>query len=420
MLYWGWYPDPDITSSVVQAMLHSSARDPSSVGKSVDSGDAFERFSYTVGVGGSHGSLSAGGRANFVSAKDVLDAVYANRLDLLRDRLEPRVDDDIHTYAINHVPRGRGSQKGTVSRAPVMSSPVLQSSKLASSLPNNVSKGSSPSTTTTGLSIASPVLATSVESNMKSPSPRSHQATEGSPLSDIFGKGATFEKPSSPSSGFKTNPKTSGDSSSYLNRKSRILLLDTPVTPASPRLKTQILLADRILDMQFPELDINLQDPFGTFCPSPSCGKSHTMSQLREGWDGVDPNKYTTKCFYCFREFVPRFTVHSSAPTWMREDSDYISDPIPEELGKGSDELLWCELLSPWVLRKELLMILLNDGIDRLLSVEFRKPSPSNTQNSVIFWNMIVAFRMCGLPYSFLISDTLSTAFLVPLGEVPP
>ena len=376
MMYWGYLPDPDITSSVVQAMLHSSARD---VGYSSDAGES-----------GGPGSGERRYGPRFLTARDVLDAVNTNQLQSLRERLEARVDDDVHTYASKHISR----------RAQVKSAPISYqrkpersiTSKPAVTEPTGASESSdSPSNGLLSHSASAPVIekeSTKIENG------------DASPVTAVMKLASR-----------------SGNNTPTQRGRTKDLFLETHTVPTSPRLVTHLLLADRILDMQFPDLEINLNDPFGTFCPSPKCGKSHTMAQLREGWDGVDPNKYTTKCVHCSREFVPRFTVHSSCSNWLVDEIDLLSDDLPEDYGKGSDALLWCELLSPWVLRKELLMILLNDGIDRVLSPEFRKPSPSNNQNSVIFWNMVVAFRGCGLPYQFMISETLSTAFLVPLGD---
>lgn len=377
MMYWGYLPDPDITSSVVQAMLHSSARDIS-----YSSSDASE----SIPAAFHSGDRKYG--ATFVTARDVLDAVNTNQLQSLRDRLENRVDEDVHTYASEQSNRRKKTENDphSFSGSPA-SLKITAEAREAPETPLHVNNSSHHKSDSLA-SGESPRVATRLEDVE-----RSHSAT------------------STPSK----HTAMDGSSSRHVVKK-RDAFLDTHEVPTSLRLTTHLLLADRILDMQFPDLKINLNDPFGTFCPNPKCGKSHTLSQLRAGWDGVDPNKYTTRCVHCSREFVPRFTVHSSCSTWLVEEIDLMGQ-VPEDYGqKGSDELLWCEFLSPWVLRKELLMILLNDGIDRVLSADFRRPVPSNSQNLVIFWNMVVAFRGCGLPYQFMISETLSTAFLVPLG----
>lgn len=42
-------------------------------------------------------------------------------------------------------------------------------------------------------------------------------------------------------------------------------------------------------------------------------------------------------------------------------------------LQTGPGSLLWCEYLSPWVLRKEVQSIVLNDGIDTLTDPGVRR-----------------------------------------------
>ena len=67
--------------------------------------------------------------------------------------------------------------------------------------------------------------------------------------------------------------------------------------------------------------------------------------------------------------------------------------------GDENDRILWCELLSPWVLAKEIKTILIEDGVKTFLKPSFR------VSHHVIFWNMILAFRLYGLPYVFLLLE---------------
>lgn len=300
-----------------------------------------------------------------ITAKDVLDAVSTNTIDSLRIMLGPRKE-------------GHKNRIPTVVATKVAAAPALAISPVPAPPAPNANAGE------------------------KSP--------RGSPRALLSPTGTSVSPPR----------KGAASNAVVKATKPREFFLASRVPPPSSKLATHLMLADRILDMQFPDLEINLHDVYGTFCPNYKCGKSQTLDQIREGWGSMDTSKYTTKCYYCEREFVPRFTVHSTAPGWMQEDPEphqgaavAISAPSAAPAG---DALLWCELLSPWVLRKELLLILVNDGIDAMLSAQFRRACPKNSQNAVIFWNMIVAYRALGLPYSFLVADTLSTAFLTPLG----
>lgn len=172
-------------------------------------------------------------------------------------------------------------------------------------------------------------------------------------------------------------------------------------TVASPRFTTQVTLADRTLDMLYSDLIIDLVNTNGTSCPNLSCRKGLKIFEIIDNFS-TDANKYTVKCPHCSREFVPRFTVHSKNDDWVGST------------GVGS--VLWCELLSPWVLQKELLNDIDTMGIESIVSSDFRNGS-INPQSSVVFWNMMVYFRLYGLPYAFLITEKLSMAFLIPLDD---
>ena len=136
--------------------------------------------------------------------------------------------------------------------------------------------------------------------------------------------------------------------------------------------------SDELLCQLIPGIKIDLNNPAGTFCPSTTCGKDLNIIDLYEEWD-TDPNQYKVSCRYCNTEFVPRFTVLC----------DFMSDI---KNGDENDRILWCELLSPWVLAKEIKTILIEDGIKTFLKPSFR------VSHHVIFWNMILAFRLYGLP----------------------
>ena len=168
-----------------------------------------------------------------------------------------------------------------------------------------------------------------------------------------------------------------------------------------------MLFGENTLEAMFPGLNIDLFSPFGTACPNLRCGHPLSLSELRDGWT-PDPNRYTTRCPKCGREFVPRFTVDCTSGDWVGSE------------GRGSS--LWCELLSPWVLRKEVNNVIFQDGIETLLSPSFRAPM---SQGAAIFWSMIVTFRLLGLPIAFLLCDSnspsapnLPATFLIPLDEV--
>lgn len=159
-----------------------------------------------------------------------------------------------------------------------------------------------------------------------------------------------------------------------------------PVHAASKRLFRQMRHSEQLLAECYPDLSINLQHPLGSGCPNKRCnlGRTLTIQEIYRGWKVGDPNTYTTRCFNCQTAFVPRFTVTTS------------------RMGGDLDRELWCELLSPWTFRKEVYTSLFQDGIEFMLSLAYRS---SSSQRAVVFWNLIVSFRLIGLPYSFLLSE---------------
>lgn len=167
----------------------------------------------------------------------------------------------------------------------------------------------------------------------------------------------------------------------------------------------QLSFANRILDVLYPNLVIDLTHPSGTTCPNINCNKGLHFQEIITHFTS-NVNKYTVNCKYCNFEFVPRFTVHSSISTWCGNE--------------GPGTLLWCELLSPWTLQKEILNIILSHGISYLFSDQFRSYLDSSMQhesnyniNVIIFWNLIVYFRYYNLPYAFLVTNKLNKAILI-------
>jgi hypothetical protein len=269
-----------------------------------------------------------------------------------------------------------------------------------------------------------------------------------------------------------------------------------------------MLLAETLLDQLYPGLHIDLTHPFGMTCPGlPRCPcplkRPLTIGEIYAGWEVGDPNKYTTRCVACSREFVPRFTVQCdkvlrriqdipqkeplniqyrtgtwNKPSPSRQSGEQLASPGSRKAAPGSpdssggvtitsretkslidgsdrpglrtestdsvgsfgkeempsqsvpveDEMpwigsegpgtpLWCELLSPWTLRKEMFTMLFTEGIEFLMSNEFRVAKPqqsqSQQQHAVLFWNAIICARLYGLPYTFLLAsaDEIAKAF---------
>jgi hypothetical protein len=223
--------------------------------------------------------------------------------------------------------------------------------------------------------------------------------------SSIRRKGGSYHYPlgnsSSSFSNATTNTSTPTNTSSSVNGGANppSSCSSFPLSPLHSRTcHPQLSLANRILDVLYPDLNIDLSHPEGTTCPSLKCQKTLSFIEIISNFTS-NVHQYTVNCPHCGIEFVPRFTVFSSLGTWTGSE--------------GIGTLLWCEFLSPWTLQKEILNIIESNGISSILSSSFRETSTSSSQYSTIFWNLIVYFRHYGLPYAFLITSKLNLALLI-------
>ena len=166
--------------------------------------------------------------------------------------------------------------------------------------------------------------------------------------------------------------------------------------PLPHRLLTQLVLGESLLEFLYPDLTID------TGCDScPQCSSSMKESDIVSGWKPRAFQDFTTGCPNCGHRFVPRFTVSCSAPTFV--GSQGVGTP------------LYCEFLSPWVLRKEIGHVIdENNGADLLIDPEWRR----GTQvSSTLWWNLIVVFRHYELPFSFLLQGSFVNRLISPVPQ---
>ena len=163
--------------------------------------------------------------------------------------------------------------------------------------------------------------------------------------------------------------------------------------PVSSVVAKQIVLAENLLDFLYPSLSI---DTNGDSCPQ--CSAELKESDIVKGWVPCAFGDYTTGCPSCKHRFVPRFSVSSLAPDF--QGSQGLSTP------------LYCEFLSPWVLRKELNAVAEGEGgIEAMTKPEWRSGTDIH---STLWWNLIVLCRKCKLPYTYLLQGSFQNRLIQP------
>jgi pentatricopeptide repeat protein len=162
------------------------------------------------------------------------------------------------------------------------------------------------------------------------------------------------------------------------------------------RLSKQIILGESLLEFLYPDLSL---DTHGDACPQ--CSHRMTENEIVDGWLPCEFQDYTTACSKCAHRFVPKFSVSCKSSTF--EGSQGLGTP------------LFCEFLSPWVLRKELNHIIsVEDGIDVILNPEWR--SGTDIQ-ATMWWNLIAMFKRHDLPFSFLLQGSFKNRLINPVPQ---
>ncbi len=161
----------------------------------------------------------------------------------------------------------------------------------------------------------------------------------------------------------------------------------------SDRMRKQLVLGESLLDFLYPDIYI---DTFGDACPSCSCVMKE--EDIVSGWKQCDFQDFTTACPQCGHRFVPRFKVSCSSHTF--------------EGSQGPGTPLYCEFLSPWVLRKELGHIIgESKSITQILDPSWRS---GRDVRATIWWNLIAMFKRYQLPYSFLLQGSFRNRLINP------
>jgi pentatricopeptide repeat protein len=174
--------------------------------------------------------------------------------------------------------------------------------------------------------------------------------------------------------------------------------------PVTDFVSHQLELGDAMLEFLYPDLTLDSTD----CCPH--CSHELTEADVVKGWLPCNFQDCTSACPKCTFRFVPRFSVSSRSPTFSGS--------------QGPQTPLYCEFLSPWVIRKELQHVLKGGGeggnntvggIRQMLKPAWRDGSGIE---ATLFWNVLLLCRRYRLPYSFLLQGSFRQSRLV-LPRIP-
>eukprot|EP00751_Fragilariopsis_kerguelensis_P012796 CAMPEP_0170764652 /NCGR_PEP_ID=MMETSP0733-20121128/4138_1 /TAXON_ID=186038 /ORGANISM="Fragilariopsis kerguelensis, Strain L26-C5" /LENGTH=1350 /DNA_ID=CAMNT_0011105355 /DNA_START=28 /DNA_END=4082 /DNA_ORIENTATION=+ len=189
-----------------------------------------------------------------------------------------------------------------------------------------------------------------------------------------------------------TTTKTKKTKKRKQKKRSSIIQTDN----LSDRLKKQLVLGKSLLEFLYPDISI---ETYGDACPM--CSNIMKEEDIVSGWKQCDFQDFTTCCPQCSHRFVSRFKVSCSSPTF--------------EGSQGPGSSLYCEFLSPWVLRKELSHIIgSSNSIEQILNPEWRS---GRDVRATIWWNMIAMFKRYQLPFSFLLQGSFQNRLINPIPQ---
>ncbi|KAL7580818.1 hypothetical protein ACA910_001095 [Epithemia clementina (nom. ined.)] len=157
---------------------------------------------------------------------------------------------------------------------------------------------------------------------------------------------------------------------------------------------TQLELGQMVLDYLYPDLEI---DTNKQSCPH--CSFTLSEDEVVQGWNPCSFEDFTTSCSKCGHRFVPHFAVTCSAPAFKGS--------------QGPGSALFCEFLSPWVVRKALHHVIKGGGvgIQGMLDPGWRGGTDIR---STLYWNLIVLCRRYNLPYTFLLQGSVEGRMILP------
>jgi pentatricopeptide repeat protein len=210
----------------------------------------------------------------------------------------------------------------------------------------------------------------------------------GSERSSQSGKSEKFSAPS-----FLQFVSPSYPSSKTTTKKKKRTRKKNGKGGVTDRVQKQLILGESLLEFLYPEICI---DTRGDTCPM--CSNVMNEDDVVSGWQPCEFQDLTSRCSQCGHRFVPRFKISTSSLTFTGS--------------QGPGTPLYCEFLSPWVLRKELGHIIGDgDKVEQILDPEWRC---GRDVRATIWWNLIVMLKRYNLPYTFLLQGSFMNRLINP------
>ena len=170
-----------------------------------------------------------------------------------------------------------------------------------------------------------------------------------------------------------------------LRKKSELCVTDP--------IQQQVVLGESLLEYLYPGIDIDVSSD-----ACPSCSTILNEDDIIGGWRYLELRDHSTQCPKCNARFVPKFSVSSSSPSF--------------EGSQGRNTPLYCEYLSPWVVRYLVHNAIEREerGFDAILDKDWRRSGI----NATLWWNLVAHFIRFRLPLTLLLQGSFPSCLVTP------
>ena len=177
-------------------------------------------------------------------------------------------------------------------------------------------------------------------------------------------------------------------------KKKKIKLREKDKLVTTIQVKKQNEIGDNLLHNLYKDLVIITNS---NCCPK--CSQSLSEDDVILGWESCSVENYATKCLQCKQYFIPHFVIKSTTSSFVGS--------------QGLGTPLYCDFLSPWVLRK--LLHAATKGGDEIEVILDPKWRDGTGISATIWWNLIISFKRYKLPITFLLQGSFGKRLIIPV-----